>query len=674
MCSWIYRLDPIIEPLISELVHSKLLWTWELVDKDIPVFIDNTLDYEQLIEITSTEVEILDGCIIVESKFGKDFLLGFHQEKNFAEKAMIASLVRGVLSLRFEGEALEENITNVLSRVFADLYGKSVHVLKAQNYLDRVKKSLTKPIFVDKFDDANSRVGLGWLCREPGDSSLIEGVGNCTEYLRNLTNLMWLEIKSMLSQFNKEKTIMMLLNNHESLDSDSEHWTRTFKASLGLHKDKKNVYNVVTEQLGNRNAGLLGTRIIIEMALCECEQSDGQVPSPLDVTKLITYATSLFQYGNSSDSIRFEMTSPKIQISPMGDVMFDHSFYDLVVVPYGQATQEKMLDYSAKEYSSLFNEPAVGLITSKVIEAKFENAWESEFGFSIDNGRTVMDFIEDLGFAEGMAVFKISHDDFLIKVAENNLDLEVIESFLAVFTSYERASWLSVPSGFKENDIRPWRFKRRLSVISKPIIKIGENLILAPSLIRKGFVYILRNSFEASFGDDLFRSKQMKKWIGHKRNTVGHEFNKEAALKFIENGWLAESDVLVSKILNKKMDKNYGDVDVVAWDKTSGIICLVECKDLEFAKNPSEIARQVYEFRGVNRPDGKPDRLKKHLNRVSVLNENKDVLRKFLKINEYVPIKIRTIILFSQLVPMEYVKSEEFKNVEMMSFDSITRA
>jgi hypothetical protein len=463
----------------------------------------------------------------------------------------------------------------------------------------------------------------------------------------------------------------MLLNNHESLDSDSEHWTRTFKAALGLHRDKANVYSVVSEQVGLRIEASLGTRIILEMAICECQKVDDLIPSEFDITKLITYASSLFQYGNSSDSIRFEMTPPKIRISPMGDIMFDHSFYDLVVAPYGQATQEKLLDNSAGKYSKLFDAPVSGETTSGLIDDQFEAAWVVEFGFTIDQGRAVIDFIEDLGFTKEMAVFEINHHEFLEQAVEKGLDIELLKPFLDVFTSYERDSWQSIPNGFRENDIRPWRFKRRLSLISKPIINIDENLILAPSLIRKGFAYIIRNSFDASFGDDLFRSKQMKKWIGHKRNIVGHEFNKEAALKFIENGWLAEPDVLVSKILNKKLNFNYGDVDVVAWNKSSGIICLVECKDLDFAKTPGEIARQAYEFRGVNRPNGKPDRLKKHLNRVKVLTENVNILRKFLKINEAVPIEIRTIVLFSQVVPMEYMKSEELSFVEMMSVDNI---
>ncbi len=79
------------------------------------------------------------------------------------------------------------------------------------------------------------------------------------------------------------------------------------------------------------------------------------------------------------------------------------------------------------------------------------------------------------------------------------------------------------------------------------------------------------------------------------------------------------SNITLTAILNAKLDRNYGDVDVLAWRGTR--VLAVECKSLEIAQTLGEIARQLHEFRGETHPHGKPDRLRKHLDRVKVLQE-----------------------------------------------------
>ena len=123
----------------------------------------------------------------------------------------------------------------------------------------------------------------------------------------------------------------------------------------------------------------------------------------------------------------------------------------------------------------------------------------------------------------------------------------------------------------KPQDWYPWNFRRRLSLVSRPIIELDCSedplLLISPGCVREGVWYLLFNSLNATFDERHFESNEMKKWIGDRRNQLGKEFNSTVAQKLIDLGWESESDVLVTKLLNCKTELDYGDIDVLAWSK-----------------------------------------------------------------------------------------------------------
>jgi hypothetical protein len=83
------------------------------------------------------------------------------------------------------------------------------------------------------------------------------------------------------------------------------------------------------------------------------------------------------------------------------------------------------------------------------------------------------------------------------------------------------------------------------------------------------------------------------------------------------DGWHAEVEVKVTKLLGRGFDKDHGDVDVLAW-RDDGRVLAIECKDVQFRKTLGEMAEQLSDFRGEIRSNGKRDELRKHLDRMEV--------------------------------------------------------
>ena len=53
----------------------------------------------------------------------------------------------------------------------------------------------------------------------------------------------------------------------------------------------------------------------------------------------------------------------------------------------------------------------------------------------------------------------------------------------------------------------------------------------------------------------------------------------------------------MTELLNEKTpDRNYGDVDVLAWKHRQVDLFVIECKDLKLTKTPNEIAEQLDHF------------------------------------------------------------------------------
>ena len=70
---------------------------------------------------------------------------------------------------------------------------------------------------------------------------------------------------------------------------------------------------------------------------------------------------------------------------------------------------------------------------------------------------------------------------------------------------------------------------------------------------------------------------------------------------------------------------------MLAWHP-SGVVTLLECKNLQFAKTSSEIAKQLNKFRGRADEKGRPDLLGKHLKRMELAQENAAAFQSHLEL------------------------------------------
>ncbi|TIV73960.1 MAG: hypothetical protein E5V79_03965, partial [Mesorhizobium sp.] len=193
----------------------------------------------------------------------------------------------------------------------------------------------------------------------------------------------------------------------------------------------------------------------------------------IDLGRLMADAAILFHFGGYSDAMRAGVIRQIIRISPAGDVLMDHSFSEKTITPFGQVYQAARLSNAATSYQKNFvsdADDAEPSEESKALQGELPTAWVEEFGFDFERLPALLSVFQDFAM-EGQAIQIIPRSALLAALREKPLVSENDASrFLDAFTLVHRPDWSVSPKGFQPHAWQPWRFRRQLSVVSRPIL------------------------------------------------------------------------------------------------------------------------------------------------------------------------------------------------------------
>lgn len=400
------------------------------------------------------------------------------------------------------------------------------------------------------------------------------------------------------------------------------------------------------------NAVFQCSRTLIEMAICESPLEGGVGLGELDLTLLMAKASQIYHLGGWSDLTHWGFLRPHLIVRPLGDVHADHDFMDTVMEGFSSASSEVRFMESADQYSRNLKVAAVSREARGQIEEEFLDAWRDEFGAELDAFRRFVDAVENWGIELRQPVAMIRRSELEAIVGDPILGAKIVDAFSLL----PRASWRELPRGYDDKDIAAWRFRRRLSSLRRPLLHLSSTddpeIVIAPGLLREGFAYAVGNYYHGSY-PDRHLGPAMLRYAGHARRREGMAFNLEVAQHMRDLGWKTQTECAVTKIVKKRFDRNYGDVDVLAWNATVGRVLVMECKDLQFRKTHGEIAEQLSDFTGLIKADGKPDLLRKHIDRVEILTAHHTEVCRFLGIDT--ASVVESHLVFRNPVPMQHV-------------------
>jgi hypothetical protein len=652
LCSWLIRFVPPVESAFGGPLPSSLklrIHFEKLIDVGtLPIQIPNSTELRNAFRIN-----VDDARHTINITVGGAFDSALASPDNIAEEALVAAMIRGFSML--EGWILDYSTESaLLAQICPSRHARSRHIMAAQNFRDMIQFGVGNPIRIHLMDDAAARVGIAFRVQADVGAEIL-GRKECTAFLNKAATLTLHELCTQLQSFNRRHFIEEVLKCHEEAVISRDHWRRTAHANIALHGDA--AVHAVAEHMAEMTACRIATRILIEAAVCECPRDGGFRPGELDISRAMARAIFAFQMGGWSDAIHWGAISAKVRVTPIGDIHVDHTFMDTVYSPFTHAGGKREVLDAVDSYEDVYNELKPVKSITDVFERQFLDAWEEEFGVSLDILRKFADKLEDLGVELKALWFELSRSELLIILAEcAGREPPDVTSTIDRLILPVRGHWRETPEGFRDKDWHPWRFRRRLSLVRRPLIALDGNhdprLLVAPAVVRDALYILLRSYHTGETPDWQVSSRPMLKWLGHTNNVTRTAFNESVASQLRDLGWKSASDYKISRLLGIPLDRDYGDVDALAWDPKSGRVLAIECKDLHFHKTLGEVAEQLSDFRGETKPDGKRDLLRKHLDRIITMESHKSAIRKLLALEE--DPQIEAYVVFKNPVPMEF--------------------
>lgn len=578
------------------------------------------------------------------------FPLLAHPE-NDGERELVRTLVQASAKLARGGDRCD--LEALIRDTIPDIHARFVHIFPAPSVRDKIAEfDPPDARFIQEEDFRFAALGAAWLVRPPGDVHRIEGTRDCLCFLNAVVDAVWKRIRDKLLRFDRRTLIEKCLRNAEGLKLDEDQWERTAQALLAVYRDRDDVIRAANNHQKERNQASMASRVLVEMAVCSCPPTGGKLVGDAEFDNLIANVILLISVAYESDAVHSLLTEPKIHISPNGEFSIPESFFDEVVQPYQYAFHSERFQSHAGDYSSLYVPQETGREPEELFDANFLAAFKQEYGIPLQRLARVDEVLQIYALEQRSIVLSMTtHQLLRLLTQQAGLTTFEAEAILRHFSLRPRQHWDRTPNGFQDKDWYPWRFRRRLSLIARPLVRLGisddADLLYAPGFLHKAFGYTVEGAYFGRFDTGHFRTSAMRSWIGSINDRQGHDFNDQVAEEFRKRGFHALSSVGMATFTPPLELADLGDVDVLAWTE-QGLVIVVECKHLRLAMTIGEIAEQLNRFRGEA-----TDELGRHLRRYNWLREHPDMLGRGIGVRDKA-LSLRSLLVTNTVVPMQF--------------------
>lgn len=428
--------------------------------------------------------------------------------------------------------------------------------------------------------------------------------------------------------------------------TEQDNWTRTRRAVAALHKDREDVLSASLAVRQKMDRTQISHRLLIEMAICTCPETGGRQANQEDIDHLCAQVLQLAATAQEADAMRAEAIPPWVRLGLAGDVRLASDFSGLMR-PYMSSHFEITHESDVARYEQYLEEPKRGSKTeAEVFGETFLNAFLDEYGISPIRLADVAAILAEDALLQQRNVVVRSKVNLRSDLSTRGYSDREIDRLFRHFVLPARPDWTVVSPPFRSKDWWPWRYKRKLSVMNRPLIALNDaEVAYAPGFCEDSFRHVASEVFTGSFEPEYFTAPAMRKYVGSTNAARGLEFNKSVASRFREAGWNAWTEIEMSQ-LHCPQDQAAGDIDVVA--EKDGIVFLCECKDLSFARTITEVVEQLGRFKGKH-----GDELWKHLRRAAWIKNNGSRLRHVI---DREPADILSLLISSKIVPMQHAE------------------
>jgi hypothetical protein len=510
---------------------------------------------------------------------------------------------------------------------------------------------------------------LEWVSNKEAIPEEIEGKDDKIKMLVDCVNAIIKEIRKELKKYDTFELLKFLLFKNEAIVQHQEYRKLYIPARIACFEKYKDINEEYKETEADIvNVGL-SLRCLIEFAVAEPYYGSKR-PNNDDVDYLLALVQEMIYFGTVQDSIRFDIDDPKIGLLPSGRLGINKEFYTNVLTNYNTANnQDELLDY-VNNFEDNFSvrDDAETDSGSSTYYDNVDEVFSTDWGIALPEIYSISHFLAEYCLSHEKSFCFLAEKEFIDLInKETSFTQEKIKAYLNIVTLTSRGKIDKAPKGYEMPEIFPWRYNRKLSLLRKPLIKID--------IPNEGTKFLWGARFMIKSAGNLFyqfSNASLRTGPKHygvlnlmaKRNNIKGRNYRNSVLKWLDENTSLEIIPFEVKIEPKgtlTADKNYGDIDILAFDEDKKIIYSIECKNTRHAKIMYDFQRDLKNYVTLQVP--------KHIRRHSWLGANQDkVIEKFgLRKKNY---KVVSMIISSYQLPVKFLNETD---LPIYSFNEIKR-
>jgi hypothetical protein len=380
-----------------------------------------------------------------------------------------------------------------------------------------------------------------------------------------------------------------LVERHEALihETASEEWN--LPSRIACYGEGSDEVKAITRHRAASTTAMLASRFLIEYAQ-RVRTTGDRALTQARYERLLAIASEIINKGMLSDSIRFGLSSSRLSILASGrlGINQDDDGYSRALGAYADINSGRVLARAVSEDVSEFSGAGPTMDEANGLA-------KEEYGFTYSEMAATCISLIDLARGRGCEdVFEIERSELLAEVssrADLSLDVckRIVEELTLSFGDEEAQEF------WARQGVAPWRFGRPESYLRRPLLVDSDGSRLRGGFRATWFAPQAWLDYMRS-GRLQGRSTAMRRALARLRDEKGEGFEDFVVERLTSFG-LEQVKRGVRQIaglnLRNVSGEDLGDIDVVAVDPIRKRVLLLELKNLEVARTPAELDREV---------------------------------------------------------------------------------
>lgn len=408
------------------------------------------------------------------------------------------------------------------------------------------------------------------------------------EVLNTTVSHYFQRIQDTIAGLAPEGLMNQLMARHEALIRAEAHDDQVLRSRIACFGTSSRPATRLAKESRQRVAAAQASRFLIEYAAATPPSGDRRLTLDIYDT-LLAIAAELTSRATLSDAIRHDFSMAQLSLLESGRLGVSRGDR------YETGTDALALARAHAAMAGLEQDPiSLGPRMGTAPSVKVEEAMLAEFGFTLTE--LALGIGEMISLGDGTCEI----DPFAVPVARVQQHLcstlgwteGKTDAFLDRLSLRPRAKFLSVGA-----DSWPWRYNREWSYLRRPLVRLtsadGDLLAWAPRHVWNTGSYWVDLVYS---GRLKATSTAMRRLMGSIRQNHNKEFEKEAERALFDAGCRITSHS-VGKIAGRRLmspqGDDLGDIDAMGINLNQRTIFIVEAKDFEMARNPSELANEA---------------------------------------------------------------------------------